>query len=169
MLWQAHRRHRATPSVCLHGTSCSIGCLACRKSRVVCVCPTYLQPRCDHNIPPPGTTPAQGSMTGSCPPVCRCSAPNPHVLTSCESSPFLAPSLYTHIPTQRGEIVVDPQGTLSFSCSYTGAQRISRQPTCPIRGLGAWSSLTFIGGCTISVAQTRRRTGAMKRLTRDAV
>ena len=135
----------------------------------VCVLHMNVQPRCNHNIPPPGTTPAQRSMTGSCPPVCRCSAPNPHVLMSRESSPFLAPSLYTHIPTQRGEVVVDPQGTFSFSCSYTGAQRISRQPTCPIRSLGAWSSLTFIGSCTISVAQSRRHTGAMKRLTRDAV
>ena len=107
VLWQAHRQCRMTPSVGPHGMLCSIGCLACRKSRVVCVCFTYVQPGCDHNIPPPGTTPAQQSMTGSCPPVCRYSAPNPHVLTSCESSPFLAPSLYTHIPTQCGEIVVD--------------------------------------------------------------
>ena len=103
------------------------------------------------------------------PQVCRCSTPNPHVPTSRKSSPFLAPSLYTHIPTQRGEIVVDPQGTFSLSCSYTGAQRISRKHTCPICSLGAWSSVPFIGGCMISVAQTRCHTGAMKRLTRDAV
>ena len=148
---------------------CGVALTACRKSRVMCVCSTYVQPLCDHNISPLGTTPTQRSMTGSCPPVCRCSMPNPPVLMSCKSFPFLAPSLYTHIPTQCGEIVVDPQGTFSFSCSYTGAQHISRQPICPIHSLGVWSSLTFIGGCMISVAQTRHHTGAMKQLTRDAV
>ena len=62
-----------------------------------------------------------------------------------------------------------PQGTFSFSCSYTGAQRISRQPTCPIHSLGVRSSLMFNGSCTISVTQTRHHTGAMKWLTQDVV
>ena len=36
------------------------------------------------------------------------------------------------------------------------------RPDPRIRSLGAWSFLTFIGGCMISVAQTRRHTGMMK-------
>ena len=156
-----HCQCRTTPSVGLHSMLCSIRCLACRKSRVMYVCSTYVQPHCDHNIPPLGTTPTQRSMTRSYPPVCRCSAPNPHVLTSRESSPFLAPSLYTHIPTQHGEIVVDPQGTFSFSCLYTGAQCISRQPTFPIHTGG----MIFFDIHWQLVAQTRCHTGTMKQLT----